>query len=154
MKKSILSFFLLFTASLAFSQDTLLTKEQHLRKSRSSKTAGWILMGGGVGMLVGSLATYEFTIDLGPMFGGPPSSSKVDNTTSTLLAIGGAAAIVGSIISFSSSKEHKKKAAALTFGNQHVPVLRQNGFVSQLQPALQLRIPLGNQKPANRRLLR
>jgi hypothetical protein len=142
MKKGILSLFFLFAALLAFSQDTLLTKEAHLRKSRASNTAGWILMGGGVGMLAGSLATYEFTIDLGPMFGAPPSSSKVDNTTSTMLAIGGACAVIGSIISFSASKQHKKKAAALTFGNQNVPVLGQNGLVSQLQPVVRLRVPL------------
>jgi hypothetical protein len=142
MKKSILSFFLLFTASLAFGQDTLLTKEQHLRKSRESKTAGWVLMGGGVGMLAASLATYKATfLDFGPLFGAPPSP-KVDNTTSTMFAIGGACAVIGSIISFGASKQHKKKAAALTFGNQNVPVLGQSGFVSQLQPALKLRVPL------------
>jgi F0F1-type ATP synthase membrane subunit a len=137
----------LFAALLAFSQDTLLTKEAYLRKSRSAKTTGWILMGGAVGMFAGSLATYEFTFNMGPMFGSTYSSSytsspKVDNTTSTVLAIGGLCSVVASIISFSTAKEHKKKAAALTFSNQNVPVLRQNGFVSSVQPALQLRIPL------------
>lgn len=149
MKKSILSFFLLFTASLAFSQDTLLTKEQHLRKSRSSKTVGWILLGGGLGMLAGSLATYELNIS---PWGA--SSANSDNLKPTLLAIGGAGAIIGSIISFSAAKQHKKKAATLTFGNQRVPVLRQSGFVSYMQPALQLRIRLGNHESASRRLVR
>jgi hypothetical protein len=149
MKKCILSLFLLFAASLAFTQDTVLTKEQHLRKSRSSKTAGWILMGGGVGMLVGSMATYELNINL---WGA--SSSSGDNTKSSLLAIGGAGAIIGSIISFSAAKQHKKKAAELTLGNQRVPVLRQSGFVSYMQPALRLRIPLGGHVTSGPRYFR
>ena len=148
MKKSILSFFLLFAASLAFGQDTVLTKEQHLRKSRSSNTAGWILLGGGVGMLVGSVATFELNIS---PFG---ASSSGDNLKPALLAIGGVGAIIGSIVSFSAAKQHKKKAAELTFGNQRVPVVRQSGFVSYMQPALQLRIRLGNHESASRRLVR
>jgi hypothetical protein len=136
MKKSLLFFFLLFTASLVFGQDSILTKEQHLRKSRSSKTAGWILLGGGVGMFVAGLATYELNFNI---WGGSRFSN---NTKAALLATGGAGAIVASIISFSAAKRHKKKAATLTFGDQRVPVLRQSGFVSQLQPTVKLRIPL------------
>jgi predicted MFS family arabinose efflux permease len=140
MKKNLLSLALLLTTTTAFCQENtepVLTKSDYLRKSRSAKTAGWILMGSGVGMFAGSLATYKsnFTyFDLSP--------PKVDNTTSAMLAIGGACAVIGSIISFSASKQHKKKAAALTFGNQTVPVLGQNGLVSQLQPAVRLRVPL------------
>jgi hypothetical protein len=115
-----------------------LTKEQHLRKSRSSKTAGWILLGGGVGMFVAGLATYELNFNIL----GESRFSNPNNTNAALLATGGAGAIVASIISFSAAKQHKKKAATFTFGNQRVPVLGQSGFVSQLQPTVKLRIPL------------
>ena len=99
-------------------------------------------------MLVGSVATFELNIS---PFG---ASSSGDNLKPALLAIGGVGAIIGSIVSFSAAKQHKKKAAELTFGNQRVPVVRQSGFVSYMQPALQLRIRLGNHESAVRRQVR
>src|SRR5215203_6310030 len=110
MKKSILSLALLLMLMQAFGQqpiNPILTKEDYLRKSRTSKTAGWILLGSGVGMLVGSAATYQFAIDFGPMFGAAPSPSHVDNTASISLAIGAAGAIVGSVFSFIAAKRNK-----------------------------------------------
>ena len=145
MKKSILSLALLLMLMQAFCQEPInpiLTKEDYLRKSRTSKTAGWILLGSGVGMLVGSAATYEFVIDFGPMFGAPPSPSHVDNTASTLLAIGGVCGVVGSIISFSAAKRNKRLAATVTVINQRIPLLQQSTMVSKVQPALCLRLPL------------
>ena len=145
MKKSILSLALLLLLLQAFCQEptnTLLTKEAYLRKSRSSKTAGWVLLGSGLGMLAGSAATYQFVIDFGPMFGAPPSPSHVDNTTSTLLAIGGVCGILGGIISFGAATHNKRLAASVAVINQRIPVLQQSTLVSKVQPALCLRLPL------------
>ena len=145
MKKGILLLACFLFMRQAFSQDTtqpVLTKADYLRKSRASKTAAWILLGGGIGMFVAGAATYQVEIDLAPLFGGAPSSSHVDNTGSTLLVLGGLGAIVGSIVSFSVAKHNKKQAAAFSFSNQHILLPQQRGLSLTAQPTLRLTIPL------------
>ena len=120
MKKVILSLTILLLITHAFSQDTtltLLTKEDYLRKSKSQKTAAWILLGTSVVSLLGSAATYEFTV-----WG---DQSDIDNNGSTVLAIVGVGALASSITLFIAAGRNRRKATYLTI-NQESMLLPEN----------------------------
>jgi hypothetical protein len=142
MKKIVLFVALSLVILQSFSQDTttrVLTKSEYLKKSRSAKTTGWILVGSGLGMAIGSAATFQ--LSFGPVLGGSSSSSQEDNTASTLLAIGATGAIVGSIIAFSTAKKYKKLAATVSIHTERIPTLQQYTFGSRTQPTVHIRIP-------------
>ena len=143
MKKSIILLMHLTFMLKVFSQDTTtheLTRADYLRKSKSQKTAAWILLGSGVGMAVAGLSIFKLDYSIG--WGDDPTPSHVDNTGSELLLLGGLAGIISGSIMLSSAHKNKQRAAALSFSNQRIPLLQQNGIVSKMQPTIRLRIPL------------
>ena len=142
MKRIVLSVTFALIMFQSFSQDTTrpaLSKSDYLRKSRSSKTTGWILLGTGLGMAIGSAAT--FNLSFGPVLGSQSSPSKEDNTASTLLGIGATAAIVGSIIAFSAAKKYKKLPATVSLNTERIPALQQYALGSRMQQTVHVRIP-------------
>jgi hypothetical protein len=142
MKKIVFLILLSIPALLTFSQDTttqVLTKSEYLKKSRSATITGWILVGTGLGMAIGSAATFQ--LSFGPVLGGSSTPSQEDNTASTLLGIGATGAIVGSIIAFSAAKKYKKLAATVSIRTERIPTVQQYAFGWRMQPTVHVRIP-------------
>jgi len=110
------------------------TEEDYLKMSRSQKTAGWILLGTSVGLLVGAGASYQIDFS----FWGPPT--EVDNTLSTVLAVASVGTLATSIACFSSAHKNRKKAASIALINQPILIPHQVSLASKQQPAVSLRI--------------
>jgi hypothetical protein len=143
MKKIIFSLvssvLMLSTYSQAINPD--LSREDYLQKSYQQKSAGWVLLAGGMGLMVASAATYK--LDFNFYWGGDPYSNPgVDNTASTALALAGTAALVGSIVVFTSARHNRRKAHAVSLTMQKVDLPQYNRLLAKTQPAIQLRIPL------------
>jgi len=130
MKINISIIFLLVISIASFSQQKTtsptLTKQDYLKKSKSQKTAGWILLGGGAALL-----TYAATGDI-----------SLDGL-STIVVLGGVATLA-SIPFLISSAKNKKKASAATvlFKMETAPQLRKYGFTNRSVPSLSLKISL------------
>ena len=106
-----------------------------MKKSKTQKTVGWILLGTGAGTIAYGLITINsYTDNEGP-FGG-------QNYTGALIAIGGGVISASSIPFFISSAKNKRKAATISFKNQKILFPRQNTFVLKTQPTLTLKIEL------------
>jgi hypothetical protein len=139
MKKGIFLLLLLQISLSAFSQEThnsLLTKEDYLKKSNSQNKAGWVLLGTGIGCIVGFANTFELNLNLGE------SASQNDNTLSTLFGVGGLASITGSIISFVSAGKNKRKAVSITLINEKLLLPMQEASTMKTQPAINVRLKL------------
>lgn len=104
------------------------TKQDYLKKSKSQKTAAWVLLG------TGSLSVLLASIEENPNYGG--SSNR------PLMAIGGLAAIGASVHYFIASGRNRKKAASISFRNQFVPQMNNGGLVNRPVCSSQLKIPL------------
>jgi len=80
------------------------TYEYHFAKQKSNRTAGWVLLSGGLLLGVTGVA-----IDLGNMF----DPSKKDDKTGQIVSYTGITAMIGSIPCFIASGKHKRKALVL-----------------------------------------
>lgn len=112
-------------------------RDYYLEKSQNLNTGGWILVTTGAvattaGILVinNNQTGNDLSADFGGIFGG------------LALTTVGVVAVLGSIPLFVVGGHLKKKAARFSFNNQPIPLLRQNGFATGLQPALRLSINL------------
>lgn len=116
MKKTIIFSMLLILSAMSFSQD-------YLKKSKSQKTAAWLLLGGGIALdvIAAAWAGSDF------------SSSGPD-----VLFVVGSASIVGSIPLFIAAARNKRKAKAATgfLKFEKTPVIQQSGFALRSFPAL------------------
>lgn len=135
MKKIIMGTILLITANATFCQQNnpspILTKQDYMKKSKHQKTAGWILMGGGI------LSTA-----LGSGRTNPDNISGGDNSRSTVFLVTGLTAIGVSIPLFIASSKNKKKAADISFRMDKTPQIQQGSFVFRSYPAISFRINL------------
>ena len=123
----------MFTFSAAsFSQQTnpapQLTKQEYLKKSKTQKTLGWILMGAGI------VSTGVGSIQVNPNYG--------SNTNRSGLLIVGLAAIGTSIPLFIASVKNRRKATSLSFQMHQIPQLQQTSIVYYPMPSLRLKISL------------
>ena len=135
MKKIITISFWLVMSSALFSQQTnpspILTKQDYLQKSKNQKTAAWIMLGSGLGMVGGGLA-----INLsGGILNGNGSKGL-------WLSYLGGAVTIASIPFFIAASKNTKKAASLSFKNEIAPRHRINNFVYRTVPSLTLKINL------------
>ncbi len=105
------------------------TYEYHLKKQKSNRTAGWVLLSGG--LLLGMTGV---AIDLGNMF----EPGKEDVKTGQVISYTGIAAMAGSIPCFIAAGKHKKQALSLK--NQPTATLRPMSFKST--PSITLSIDL------------
>lgn len=142
MKKLFLSFGLLssFIQLMAQTpQDATFTKEEYLKKNKAQKIGAFVLLGGGVALMIIGAATYkvDFTIDF---YGNTPTTS-VDNTVPTILVVTGILACLGSIPLAISARNNKRKAASIAFSNQQILFApQQHALVSANLPSVSLRI--------------
>jgi hypothetical protein len=122
---------MLVVSSSLFSQQPLLTEEAYLKKSKSQKTAAWVLFGGGLGMVSGGIA-----INLsGGILNGNGSKGL-------WLSYVGGATVLSSIPLFITASKNKRKAALMSYKMEKLPVIQQQGLVNSFVPALSIRIPL------------
>jgi hypothetical protein len=131
MKKIILSLILLSFVVKSFGQTTLnlaSSKDHYLKKSRTQKTIGWILLGTGAGIAAYGLITINNYTD--------------NEFTGALIAIGGGVVGASSIPFFISSARNKRKAATLSFSTKKNLLLQQHAFAYKMQPAIALKIAL------------
>lgn len=80
------------------------TYQYHYQKQRSNRTAGWLLLTGGL-----VLGATGVGIDLGNIF----EPGKEDDKTGQIVSYTGIAAMLGSIPCFIASGKHKRKALEL-----------------------------------------
>ena len=131
MKKIILFTMLLIMSASSFSQQTALTKQDYLKKSKNKKTTAWVMLGGGAGLIL-----------VGGLLGNSKESSFSDAGTGIVIAGVGALSMLGSIPLFIASGKNKRKAMSMSFKNEMVPQLQKSSFVNRLVPSLSLKIGL------------
>ena len=127
MKPIFLIILLSYSISL-FSQQTSSVNTDYLKKSKTQKTLGWILMGSGI------VSTGVGSIQVNPNYG--------SNTNRSGLLIVGLAAIGTSIPLFIASVKNRRKATSLSFQMYQIPQLQQTSIVYYPMPSLRLEISL------------
>lgn len=133
MKLISLVVMLAISASL-FSQQPELTKEEYLKKSKSQKTAAWVLAGGGTALVVIGLVAYADAEN-------PNNPFEIFDTSDLVFTLLGGAALVGSKILF--------KAAAKNKTRQRPYRLRMKGYKHCRRVAMpvSLYLPFAYQSP-------
>ena len=140
MKKIIIFLALIAIGFSSFSQtetDNIKTKKYYLDKSRKQRTAGWIMLGGGVALTgVGIAAGVAQSLDY--VLG----NEKSRNSGSVIASVGLLSAL-GSIPVFISASKNKRKAAEVAFGIQKLPsILYAANGPAAFQPALTLKVSI------------
>jgi hypothetical protein len=135
MKKNIFLIMILLLTVKSLSQTVQnpeFTKEYYLQKSKSQKTAAWVLLGVGTAITVVGVAGFASTYD-----------DWNDNSTETYgyLMIAGPLIGLGSIPLFITSGSNARKAATLSVNYQPVLLPNQGSLVQSLQPSLSITIP-------------
>jgi len=103
---------------------TALSKEDYLKKSKSQKTAAWIMLGTGAASLA-IAAPGEVSFDVLPA-----------------LVIGGGGLVAGSIPLFIASGKNKRKAMNMSFRFQQIQLPQGSGFAEKKIPSLNLKLNL------------
>ena len=108
------------------------SKYSYLKKSKTQKTIGWILLAAGAGIAAYGLITINNYTDNQWGF----------NITGALIAIAGGVIAASSIPFFISSARNKRKATTLSFSTKKNLFLQQHAFTYKMQPAIALKIAL------------
>ena len=127
MKPIFLIILLSYSISL-FPQQTSSVNTDYLKKSKTQKTLGWILMGAGI------ISAGLGSVQVNPNYG--------SNTNRSGLLIVGLAAIGTSIPLFIASVKNRRKATSLSFQMHQIPQLQQTSIVYYPMPSLRLKISL------------
>jgi fructose-1,6-bisphosphatase len=134
MKKIIPCIALLMLANSVYSQQTKpttpLTKKDYLQKSKNQKTAGWIFMGGGIG-----LSILGFQAD-------SRVESNKENSGRTVAIITGLAAISVGTTLFIAATNNKNRAESLSFKIEKTSQIQQGSLVYRSFPAISFRLNL------------
>jgi hypothetical protein len=140
MKKATISLLIICVTHFSFSQQTATdvpkVQTDYLKKSKNQKTTAWILLGGGIGLILsGGIVNAHEVYD-------PNSFDRTYSTKGTPLVITGVVAMAVSIPLFISSSKNKKKAMSVTFRNEIKPQLIKSSFVYNPVPGLTIKIAL------------
>ena len=133
MKPLIISLLLIIVAANSFAQQTITapspTKTDYLKKSKSQKTAAWIMLGGGIALAVGGAAV---------------DASNWESSGGDVMIVIGAACVVGSIPLFIAAGKNKRKglAASASLKIEKMPVIQPTVFARKAYPALSIKIDL------------
>ena len=139
--KSVTLIIMLIFSMTVFSQQTTpppAVNTDYLKKSKTQKTIGWVLAGGGTVTALVSLTSFNFLNIFRSMFGDEEGDDNIKRGE-TAFYIGSLAAL-SSIPFFIASSKNKKKAASLSFKTQRIPGLQQRNFVYHSYPALSLKL--------------
>lgn len=110
--------------------DTVISKAAFLKKSKTQKTIGWAMLGGGVAMIVGGGGLFVNNFEL--------FSRKHDDAAGAgvVLFLCGAGSTLGSIPFFISSAHNAKNAARISMGSEEIFVPQQNNYTVKMQPSV------------------
>lgn len=115
----------------------------YLKKSKSQKTAAWILLGGGtlLATIGAGITTADATeVVLTGLFTGEEAHTS---SAGPILSLVGLTAMVGSIPLFIAARKNKKKAAAsFSFKMENATQVNRLAFVKSQYPAVAYRIRL------------
>ena len=129
----VLSLFLAFSVNIFSQVDTIAShtsiKAGYLKKSKTQKTVGWVLLGTGTTLMVVGLTTGLHAAD---------DVSFNEAATGGGLIIGGAILDLGSIPLFIAGAKNKRKAMSVTVNNNLVPSLRQGVITHIPMPTVSL----------------
>lgn len=156
MKKIIFCFLLMVITTATFSQQNnpspSLTKHDYAKKSKSQKTAAWVLLGGGFTIAtIGALTSlpkagedigYAILIIPNALTGNLQPEPQNNYTAQTILLIGGLTSMLTSIPLFIASGKNKTKALSLSFKNEPSLQFLKSSFVYRAIPSLNLKIQL------------
>ena len=156
MKKIIFCSLLLVLTITTFSQQNIpsptLTKQEYIKKSKSQKTAAWVLLGGGFTIsTIGALTSlpkagkdigYAILIIPNALTGNLQPEPQNNYTAQTILLIGGLTSMLSSIPLFIASGKNKTKAMSLSFKNEPSLQLQKSSFVYRYIPSLTLKFQL------------
>jgi hypothetical protein len=135
MKQIFLSLAVLVFIGKSFGQAPAPTRDDYLKKAKTQKTFGWVMLGGGIamattGILIANKKEDDYLTSVG------------NKGLGVVLEVAGLGAAFGSIPFFASAAKNKRKAATLSFNTQRVLFPEQGAFVLKMQPALVLKIGL------------
>jgi uncharacterized membrane protein YidH (DUF202 family) len=147
MKKIIVFTMLLTVSAASFSQQInpspAFTKQDYLKKSKNQKTAAWILLAGGMGMIITGTVIWSNEVnhkienDPFGIFYAPYTTTSGSGITAAGLIVTAA-----SIPLFIVSAKNKRKAMSVSLRNETMPQLKNESFVNQPLPSLTLKISL------------
>lgn len=137
MKKIVFFLTLLLFAVKLFSQSAAFSKDYYLKKSKTRKTVGWVLLGGGV-----TMTTAGYLLLIKQVNDDPWTFLEFKGQGYVMLMAAGATTALASIPFFISSAKNARKAATISFNNRRVLFPHQNTFVLKTQPTLTLKIEL------------
>lgn len=117
-----------------FLKDSITPKQTYLQKSRNQRTAGWIMLGGGVAMTIAGGVIFSNNFEL--------FSSKNDDKAAAggIMMLAGIGCSLGSIPLFISAAHNARKAADISFKPQQLLVPQQNNITTVAQPAVSVTI--------------
>lgn len=115
-----------------------MSKQDYLDKSRSQKTTGFIMAGGGVVLL--AVGSALFTDDL--VSCANLNCSSGSGIAGIILAEVGGLVALGSIPFFISSGKNARKAAQISFKNEPTYIPKYVGNIPRAIPSLSFSIPL------------
>ena len=142
MRKIVVFALLLIISATSFSQQTTasptLTKQDYLQKSKKQKTAAWVCLGGGAGLvLIGRAVApkdYNVWYDVNT-----PEEDRQYHFFEALASTGLISMLV-SIPLFIAARRNKKKGMSLSFKNETTSQLSKQNFVYRPVPSLSLKI--------------
>ena len=114
-----------------------LTKQEYLKKSKSQRTAGGIILGGGAILIGAGLAT-----SLGNGLANLFEQEAKKNNSGDVLTVLGVFSFAGIIPLLISAGKNKRKALSLSVKNQPSQVLQNNRLYSKMIPSLTFKINL------------
>lgn len=134
MKKILVLLTITLIAVMSFSQiqNTTLSKEDYLLKSKRQQTTGWILLAGGSTVAVVGIIAFS-QLDLW-------ESSDSEWNTAGFLLIGGVVTGLISIPFFVNSSRNARKAAVISFNSRPMLLPRNNTLTVRTVPTISLRI--------------
>ena len=118
-------------------------KQEFLRLSKSQKTTGWIMIGGGAAsfitgtaIMLNDVSKAAHTIWPNPE---PQPLEESNGIGPSLVAIGATAIIAGGFF-LGASKKNKKRAMSISLMNETIPGRRPQGLASPSMPVASLSI--------------
>lgn len=148
MKKIIFLTLVLIMSVSIFSQQTktttTFTKKDYLQKSKNQNTAGGIMAGSGVLLILATVFIFnqDEVVNSSSQSGFNTGYSIDTNGFKVVTGIAGTMAILGSIPLFIASAKNKKKGIGLTFKNEFAPEISGQTIINKTVPSLSFKIYL------------
>jgi hypothetical protein len=145
MKKITLLLLMLPFAIQSFSQSSTkptFSKEDYMTKSRINKTAAWVLLGSGAGLIIAGVIVQ--VNDIANYVDVNTNGETTDDVSVTgfIMLGAGIGTACSSIPFFIGGAKNKRRAAKVAFINQKILMPQKNSFAFKSQPALSIKISL------------